>query len=253
MDICLWLLVLVFAAQFFLAPLTVFFRRRFFANIYTPFDPRGAAPDDPEEALFERTIAQLEDVGFELAGHFCALAEPEWPRCRSSLLIDQQAGATAQLVAITADPRIEERYIEFETEFRDGSSIASNNSSIPPGSFVPPPDRTNFQFSDVGDALHLYRLHNAALAKFAERREKTVPTRDSAAEHLLRSSRREFERQVRLGLMRRTEQTDIYAPTLSGAFRLCARNAFPVCQISKALVRRRMRRVERSLIRLIEG
>lgn len=238
--------VLIFA-QFVLLPLRLFFTHKSRVLYYRPFDPQAGTAHPEIERLIAATVSTLASREFEIVGHYSG---SDKVRLRFTLLNRTSQGDRALLADLRTAVR-SVRFVEFDSTFADGSELSTSNSTNPPGTFAQLPKSTRLQFPKVRDPLEVYELHLAACKSFFPGLEKVRYSARALEERFVTETRRLFEHQVARGLMRRTKDPDVYAPTLKGACLMTWKNVFPIASIRRMLFEAKMRQIHDRLADLV--
>ncbi len=133
--------------------------------------------------------------------------------------------------------RLKSSYVEFATEFLDGSEIDTNNCAIL-NVLARRADKKLLQLPDVEDVSLLYKVHRAALEDFAPGRKGTLPAPGEERSELAASMTKELTGAAEAGYMYLDEASDVYRPTWDGAFLMTWMSIWP----GSAIVRARMKR-----------
>ena len=149
--------------------------RRSTLATYTPID-MGALPETVSYA-FTAASRWLATDGFRSVGTASRIHPENRQKSFVSLWINFEKKDTAQIIGIltpssTLGMRIV-TLVTFRTEFTDGTSIVTSNSSSS-GCFPQDPDVSSIRCPDVSDLSLLYRFHRARIDRHPGRRTATL-------------------------------------------------------------------------------
>jgi hypothetical protein len=236
------LLVFILLSKHILGPIAV--RSRVSRPVDAGFEE---IPDERARALFPanffQTISELEMIGFTLIGHLSS-AHTELTRATFSLLVNRTSKSSALVsnVAIVTPgtTRSPVNYLEFITEFDDGSQIDTSNSSSVKV-FYEVPQRLAVKVPHLKDVNSLYRVHSYLVGQRA--RQAILPTPGSEKEHMCASIRKSLAQHAELGYFFLDEKTQRYRHTWRGAIRSTWRLLWP----AKQIIQRRQERQGRQI------
>ena len=204
-------------------------------------------PDEHARALFPAnffsTIHELETLGFSLIGHLSS-SNTERTHAVLTLLVNRASQTTALVTSVasltpgTTRPSV--NYVEFSTDFDDGSQIDTANSSSVKV-FYEVPERLALKVPHLKDVGRLYRVHSYLVGQRGGRSVLAQP--GSEVEHLRASSRKSLARQAELGYYVLDEATQRYRHTWRGAIRSTWRLLWP----AKPIIQRRQAREGRRI------
>jgi hypothetical protein len=248
----LWVAVAIVAAIYLGAPLMILATLRVNPSPdVTPLTQDGL----PKDVLgfLARQTAELKALGFEPAGYFSLknVTVGTGAATYTAIHVDRDAGDMAGAFAIRqsagAGSTIKNQYVEFTTDFADGSSVDTGNTSEL-SSFRYGEDKDVLYFPHVQDLSRLCALHRARVSEFGRGREKALPPADGLAQHLVDAIRRDLERQAAFGDMYPESTSGIYRATVKGAYRMTWQLMPPMGGINKARQRAKARSEEWRLL-----
>ena len=241
----LWLTMLLLVAlgsKHILGPIAV--RSHVSRPVDAGFDE---IPDERARALFpsnfSQTISELETLGFTLIGHLSS-STGERTRATFSLLVNRASKSSALVSSVaTVTPgttRAPVNYLEFITEFDDGSQIDTSNSSSV-RVFYEVPQRLAVKVPHLKDVNSLYRVHSYLVGQ--RDRQAILPKPGSEKQHVCASIRESLAQQAELGYYFLDEKTQRYRHTWRGAIRATWRLLWP----AKQIIQRRQDRKGRNI------
>jgi hypothetical protein len=247
-----WIVSALVAAAYLGAPLLILATLRVNPEPdLTPME-EGELPQDVLGFLAHQT-AELTALGFEPAGYFSVRGVMAGTDAvtYAALLVDADAGDMVGAFAIRQSAggasTIKNHYVEFTTEFSDGSSVETGNTSEL-SSFRYGEDKDVLYFPHVRDLRKLHALHGARVREHRGTQETVLPPTDGAGRDLVDGIVRDLERQVAFGDMYREAASGLYRPTVKGAYRMTWQLMPPMGWINKARQRLRGRIEERRLL-----
>jgi hypothetical protein len=212
----------------------------------------GELPDDVLDFLARQTV-ELTALGFEPAGCFslhgvmAGTAAVTYMAMHMNRASGDSVGAFAIRQRTAAGSVMKNHYVEFSTDFSDGSSVETGNTSEL-GSFRFTEEKDVLYFPHVRDVSRLHALHRARLAEHRGAQEKVLPPPDGLGQDLVDGIVRDLERQVGFGDMYRDSPSGLYRPTVKGAYRMTWQLMPPMGWINRLRQRRRGRAEERRLL-----
>ena len=233
MSSTLWLVVilaLAIASPYLIGPILV--RARAGTSAHHSFD---AIPDEHARALFPAsffsTIYELEALGFSLIAH---LSSASGARAHTivSLLTNPVSKTMASVASIVplvpgAFPVVT-TFVEFTTEFEDGSEINTlNNPTV--RIFYDVPKKTIIKIPHLKDMYRLYQVHLYLIGQMKSR--AVLPDAGTEGAHFSASFEGSLAQQVELGFYSLDEAAERYRHTWRGAIRTAWRLLWPAKQI----------------------
>lgn len=169
---------------------------------------------------FDKCTPDLEGEGFSLVGNFILSGS-----IRGSIVYfrffsnrgSSDSAMCAFIEDVTGGKRRVVPYVEFCTDYSDGSEIDTNNNKLP-GAFKTVPEKRMFQYPNIRDIGHLYRLHVQRVSEFGGSRRKELPTAGHEEAYFRRSFLRDLDRQVEVGYFTYDSLSGDYRPTWRGAY-----------------------------------
>lgn len=231
-------MVLVLVVVFYLvAPLMIWAVSGAFAD--PRFEPVSLEFLPPSmRRYFESGGRQLSELGFESRGYL-AMSGSAALSGVVALWARPDVGDTAIIVRAKG-PFQRTSVLEFQTEFSEGTRIATNNwSNLTVLARVP----KDHKLSLPGiDARRLYLVHRARVGKHMPPDADRIPETGGEAETVRKDMIRSYEEQVAAGWMRRTRHAGSYRPTLLGAFLMTWGLMWPISWCRRGMRRMRVRR-----------
>jgi hypothetical protein len=180
--------------------------------------PSDQALPDPAKSFFDQTTAQLEKQGCRRHALVAVRTAPEGPHSYAILVSHPQSrvlGMAAALPRAGADWLM---YVEFSSEFADGSTITSNNSPIV-SPFQPRENSETLCFPWIEAPEKLLRLHQVRVSQ-AGRGAPVVPGAGQEIAYVREAIEKPVRAQADFGYYRLDEATGLYRLTWAGAFRM---------------------------------
>ena len=218
-------------------------------------DLRLIDPDElPDGVLvyMDEQARRMGELGFEEVG-WLTLAGFVPNAVTHFFVLRKPAERVAAMVAVSysmTEGRVKEdaRYIEFSSEDADGRSInTNNNAELMPG----PMQRykTTLHLPRVRDASELYRVHGKLVDHAAPSRSslRPPPGEERMADELRGMLRRDLERLMEAGYLRRGGDGVKHRPTWKGAVLMTWGQLWPITWIRRTLRARRNRRMLETL------
>lgn len=196
----------------------------------------------PEEPwwFFQRTLNALQSAGFRESGYLHQ--EGQMPNVETWVLLLENRPAQEAAIAVamhsTAAVAVQSRYVEFSTTFEDGVNLSANNSDVLPV-FASVPEHHLWQFPGASDPTRLLGIHQALVARLANRTPRRYPPEGEFKAFLEDSMARELARQVGTGYLFLDPEGTFYRPTWKGAFLMTWKLLWPVTNLLKARRRKR--------------
>ena len=229
MSLYLWLLLLLVFLPYILGPILVRLKSTSKAN--PTFDE---IPDEHARALFPQNffalIREFEALGFSLVCHLSSTISPT-THSMISLLVNPSTKTFASVGfvrSLAATPAAAVSYIEFHTDFEDGSQLDTANSSTV-RIFHPVPGKTQIKVPHLKDPSALYQVHLHLT------RQRNVgaclPEPGTEKARFTNSVKQSLADQAELGFYALDEANQRYRLTWRGAFRSTYRLLWPMKQI----------------------
>jgi hypothetical protein len=229
-------------------------RRKHAHEAYPRFEPR------PLESMprlvrekFKRELPGLEALGFAVVDYLHKAGLPKHESGRSdiflALLKNEETGDLALLSEFFIQIKHVCRHVglvSFTTDFADGSSVSTSNSSQVPV-FKPDERRPSFRFPGVNDSRYLYQIHRALLNRHAPGRRGVLPTAGMEVPHLCEAEARTLRRQVECGYFYLDEASGLCVHTLKGALVMTGKQMYGIKNLLRASMKRRARMTLNSL------
>lgn len=231
------IVLLMCLAPYWAIPLVIYGTQSFSSDpTFDEFDPETTPPPKSVRKFFRQVQPQLEALGFELIHHVSISdAVPNVVMMlqlyRSQLeddlamsvcafgMADGQAGRAVNL---------QEQYVEFSSELRDGTEINTNNTQQEPP-FAKVPVKVNYLFMGMEDLDLLYTIHKTAIQMHGGKR-KPIP--HDIVEEVRQGMINEFEQQIETGYLR--EGVGVFRPTVKGACMMTWKQLWPIKHIRRA-------------------
>lgn len=233
-------------------------------------DPKSELPPDIRPH-FVTARESLSGLGFEYLGTYALPSQVSNVRAVLSVHLNRKEYCSA--VSVLLFGQVEKTwkamhdYTEFETKFRDGTAIDTNNSSQVVA--YPAPDglfRT--QHPDLKRCEDLFTIHQAAVETRAQGRDRDLELfsryNGNVSQYLASDLRQELSFAQECGYLslrgtadsstatanpyQTPSQPGVYQPTLKGAYLMTWCELFPFRQLRNAIVFRRHRRWRESLV-----
>lgn len=234
----LLLLIFLATAPYTLGPIFVRFKSSLSAE--PVFEE---IPDEYARVLFPQNffglIHQFEAMGFSLS----TSTINKNLHLMTSLLVNRTTktfGAVSFIRSLAGTSSIAVSYIEFNTDFEDGSLLETANSSTV-RVFYDVPGKTQIKFPHLQDPNALYQVH---LYLMKQRNVPAVlPEPGKEKEHYVNSVKESLAEQAELGFYVFDEAKRRYRPTWRGAFRGAYRSVWPMKQIHQRRQEKEGRRI----------
>jgi hypothetical protein len=234
------------ALPFVLGPVLVRYTQKFTpAPGVTPISPDefGLPPDVRE--YFDRAENELRAVGFSRGQ--CALVEGVVTGATAVLtLFDHSGGDDLAMVTViygfvenegVRQVQLQTRYVEFQTEYTDGSVLNTNNSSEE-NAFPQNPRQTLYQLPQITNSADLYKAHCQGKQDLGGRAKKPYAPAERRLEVVAEEMAKVFSRQLETGYLFLSPD-NYYRPTWIGAVRMTWKLSWPVVSVRRYLRRRR--------------
>jgi len=234
------LVLLLYASQFVIAPLIIYFSNKSSANPqFTTFDLANPPLRLPPSYL--QSLPLLESLGFQPVAHLFTGALATNTRVVLTLYVNRMERETASVVHILcgAAPmtRVLSTYIEFCTEFDDGHEMSTLNSKQVL-LFAVIPEKQIFRLPNVTNLQQLYEVHRAVTAqRLGANKRLALPGQE--VNELIDGMKRDLARQEAFGQMALDASGEWYRPTMRGAIHGTLMLIWSVGMLRRMLQRRR--------------
>lgn len=237
------------ALPFVLGPPLIKITQKFTASpVVTQIAPEEFGLPRDVSDYFDRVQTELRPAGF--ARRQCALVEGVVTGATAVLtMFDHQDGDDLAMASVIygfteskgeRTVRVQTRYVEFQTEYADGSVLNVNNSTEE-NAFPPNPRQTLYQLPQLADVARLYAAHVKAKQELGSRVRKPFPPPTERLRFVAKEMADVFARQQETGYLI-LGADDYYRPTWSGAIKMVWKLAWPVVSIRRYFRRRRAQR-----------
>jgi hypothetical protein len=219
---------------YFISPIVIYFTHYHLAHPqYIPFEIEYARQQLPDS--YYQHIDSLKALGFSPVAHLYNQGQAPNTTLFLTLFINAIQKDTAAVIQIkpalgTIAP---EHYVEFSTEFADGSEVNTHNSRFP-GMFSPLPEKEIYRMREIKDPYTLYKIHQYLLRK-RPRAASILPSTGEEIDDFCRSAEKSLTRQVDMGYYYLDSTSQKYRPTLKGAFIQTWKLVWPIAAIRKFL------------------
>lgn len=188
--------------------------------------------EESHTGVFATRIEGVKALGFQETTRFTSSAG-------SSVMLWNDSLNTEAMISRLKNGKV---FVEFIDTYEDGRALLTNNASIPPGTFVLPPDEIVAWFPHLIDSARLLDLHGRL------RLNGPVRATPTPLDIIGRSMAASFERQITSGYLRPKGQK--LGPTFSGALRYAALIAPPYGWIRSLYLRGAAHCCEHDLLNL---
>ena len=242
-DFGVFFLVALVLTPFWLGPMVIYqTQKQSAAPSFEPFNAElHTVPESIGVGLAESEAALI-GTGFSKVGEYFQTGFMQNLTTRVALFECPEHRQYALVVGMymnTDEAKLIANYVEMVARFKDGRSLAVNNSPVL-GSYGPVAGKTVEQFPEVRDPRRLVRLHRALMEQMGARDElKELEPGIDGAKFLVESMLREFEQQLNTGYLRFDAAANAYRPTVKGAILMTWKQVPPVSTIRMKRVRRR--------------
>lgn len=217
-------------------------------EVKASFSPIELTELPPEVAhAFHEASRGLVACGFHALGHLTHFTSNTAQNSYVSIWVNASTSTQAQIIGVCTPSPIEGlrvvKLVTFRTEFSDGTSlITSNSSSL--GVFPRDPKVSSVKCPGIRDLALLYRFHQARVNRDRAGRTATLARVKSARTRMEDEWTETYQRLIGAGYYSLDQTRAKYVPTLKGAFLMTYRLLPPFKQIQRL---RRDRLTERSL------
>lgn len=238
-------LLLLCLLPFVAGPLLIYFTHTQAARPQlVPFFPGQTQLPATVDQFFSDACWALDAEGFQIVTGMFLPNQTQHVFAALVFVVNRQERVAAILVAIHAhapgSTPVTQLYVEFNTRFRDGRVVQTNNSPVL-GAFPTPEHITNSLLPSVKNPRVLYRIHGAQ-ARLHGGESVLRLDEDFAGDavaYLQFAMMEELERACSAGYMRLDASAGVYRPTLKGAFLMTWREMWPIKAIRLAMRARR--------------
>ena len=192
------------------------------------------------QPFFIQTGNGLLNLGFKPVKYFYNQGQTTHCNSHYSLWVNEASKDIVVIADILADNGISKQrvpYIEFVTDFTDGSDINTNNSSQP-SVFPKLPNKETFSLPDIYDPYTLYFIHNNMVQRYGKDKIKILPQQEQYEFYLHKSNLDALEQREKIGYLYLDRKEDKYRPTLLGAYLMSWRIIWPINKIQLALMKK---------------
>jgi hypothetical protein len=189
------------------------------------------------------TISELEALGFSLVNHLTSATITKRVYSMMSLLVNRSSQTFAMVTfARTLNPQALRavNYIEFHSEFEDGSHLDTINSPSV-ALFYPVPNKRQVRVPHLKDPSALYLVHLHLMKQQSS--AAVLPEPGNEKEYFIDSNKRSLAAQVETGYFFVDVKAQRYRPTWQGAFRSAYRLLWPMKQIIQRRQEREGKRI----------
>jgi hypothetical protein len=240
------MLILIFLAtsKYTLGPVLIRFRVS--ASVNPTFNE--ISDEDAQRYLppnFFGIIRELEALGFSVVCHLSTATITKRVHTLMTLLVNRSSQTHASIAfmrTMTANAPMAVNYLEFHSDFEDGSQLDTNNASVVK-MFYDVPGKFQARIPHLKDPNALYQVHLYLMKK--RNSAAVLPEPGKESERFINSVRQSLADQVTLGFYVIDEKKQRYRHTWRSAFRGAYRLLWPMKQI-------RLRRQEREGRRVAE-
>ena len=206
---------------------------------YLHFDPGG---DETPRVVSERTrraVSDLAPLGFVARGHVFDPDSVAMCSSYQSVFENRRTHETALLATVMVNDAAALTFLEFGTEYADGTGLVSTDHTMVP--VTPPVARHegSMSYPQVVEAAHLYRIHRAVAARHDGVPIRRDPLGEDVTVRVRHTTISEIEGWVEVGYYYLDGARRLYRPTWKGAFLMTGKHMWPVGAIRRAMGRRR--------------
>jgi hypothetical protein len=233
-------LLLVYASQFVIGPIALYFFNKQSANPqFTTFDLEN--PPIPLPPSYMESLPLLASLGFQPVAHLFSGALATNLRVVLTVYVNRMEREMATVVHMlsTVSPmtRLLHTYTEFCTEFDDGHEM-NTSSSNQPALFVVVPEKQIFRLPNLTNLQHLYEVHRAMTGqRLGVNKRLALPGQE--VDELIDVMKRDLAREAAFGRMALDASGEWYRPTMRGAIHGTLMLIWPVGMLRRILQRRR--------------
>jgi hypothetical protein len=237
------------AAQFVLAPFVLYFVNKHAARPqFQSFDLLNPPLLLPPS--YTQNIALLEELGFHPVAHLFGAGHATTVRYVLTLFVNESEKDTANVAHMLSEvPPITRKvvnYVEFGTEFQDGSEVCTNNVKLPSG-FVQVPEKKIIRMPHITEPNQLYAVHRAALAQRSPEIKKLVPAGEEVSD-LIATMQRDLAREASFGRLRLDHSGLWYRLTVKSAILYSLKFNWPVGSLRRHFQRWQGKRLADALL-----
>ena len=229
----LGVILLVCCVQLIVGPVLVYSRNRQQVHpTFHEFNPQQPPMQLPQD--YFDNIEEMKRLGFALISHLYQDNQTPGVHSCITLFTNRNEFTGAIVVYMCTENLAPLSYVEFSTEFDDGSEINTNNIENP-GVFANIPAKLEYAVPHVKKVMDLYHIHQGLLLANSKTSRRKLPVPGQEVNDLCTGMSRDLERQADRGYFRPDPTTDKYRPTIKGALLMTWKLAWPVGQIRKHL------------------
>ena len=244
------LVLLLYAIQFVLAPLVIYFSNKSSANPqFTTFDLANPPLQLPPSYL--QSLRVLESLGFQPVAHLFTGVLATHSRVVITMYVNRTERDSASVVHILSEvqpmTRLLNTYTEFCTEFDDGHEMSTLNSKQA-ALFTAIPEKQIFRLPNLTNLQQLYEVHRAVTAqRLGANKRVALPGQE--VNEFIDGVKRDLARQEAFGRMALDASGEWYRPTMRGAIHGTLMLIWPVGMLRRMLQRRRGVRLAAEVLR----
>ncbi len=232
--------------QFLVAPLLAYWQIKLpAAEVWTEWDMEDGTKTKVAERAKKSIAGELAPLGFESVGAIKARTEAidaYEVHCGHDNGTDRVSVATMYLKTL----KQKKTFIEFVTDFSDGSQIATSNSDLPALVFISRPGCHGFRFPEIQDIALLFRMHQVGVERYGSATAKTPWRAQSLVDHRNAAETNVVQHQVACGRLKQNADGTM-SPTLRGAFQMTWRAAIPFRQVRRAMHNHKRQQLRKNL------
>ena len=233
------LVLLLYASQFIVAPLVIYFTHKRSANPqFTPFDLVNPPLQLPPSYM--QTLPLLESLGFDAVAHLFSGALASKVRVALTLYVNRIEREIAMVVHMLGEvpplTRVLSTYTEFCTEFDDGHEMSTSNSKQAT-CFAAVPEKQSFLLPNLTNLQQVYEVHRAVTGRRLGTNKRVAVAGQEVNE--LDGMKRDLAREAASGRIALDASGEWYRPTMRGAIHSTLMLTGPVGILRRMLQRRR--------------
>ena len=234
------LVFFLYASQFVMAPIVLYFYNKQSANPgFTTFDLLNPPLQLPPSYM--QSLSTLEALGFQPVAHLFAGALATNLRVVLTLYVNQMEREIATVVHMLGEvpplTRVPRTYTEFCTQFDDGHEVNTSNSNEPP-LFAIAPEKQIFHLPHLTNLHHLYEVHRALTGPRLGANKRLARPGEEVDE-LIDGMKQDLAREAAFGRMALDPSGEWYRLTMRGAIHNTLMLIWPIGTLRRILQRRR--------------
>ena len=244
----LTIVISLIAALMILGPIVILFKGRL--PRFTPMNQISieSLPKQVNE-FFSSIGNKLINDGFTPIAFFQQPSQVPNITTYYSLLINDNSKDRVLLTEIISQnsfPNIRRQFIEFCTEFSDGTEVSTSNIGEP-GPLKYRLNKIVNRIPNVNDPHLLYNVHKTILKQLSKNTDKLLPERGREEFYISNSINRGLNAQVENGYMYFDSKADVFRFTLKGAYLTLWRNIWPISSIIRMQINKKGKELLNSL------